>query len=179
MLRGDIVYLDLVWLACRWQYLDMRAPLVLCTWSMILVSAENLFRICPRGVTSKNLRKKTFHQTSRGWSPFWHLSEEDEKQQDADGKQTSNRAGLWGATWWGREWSCSAGCGAGSRPKKDPGTPQWARWWDIERFLQRTRWWRPNSRGRPVVTATHKSIQQDCFSANLQETPIIWFSYEP
>lgn len=29
---------------------------VLCTWSMVLQSAENLFRMLPRGVVSKNLR---------------------------------------------------------------------------------------------------------------------------
>lgn len=29
---------------------------VLCTWSMVLQSDENLFRMLPRGVVSKNLR---------------------------------------------------------------------------------------------------------------------------
>lgn len=28
------------------------------TWSMMLVSAENLLRICPKGVMSKNMRRK-------------------------------------------------------------------------------------------------------------------------
>ncbi len=36
------------------------------TWSMMLVSAENLLRICPRGVMSKNLRREEInHQITQ------------------------------------------------------------------------------------------------------------------
>lgn len=34
---------------------------ILLTWSMMLVSAENLLRICPRGVISKNLSREEIH----------------------------------------------------------------------------------------------------------------------
>lgn len=32
------------------------------TWSMMFVSAENLLRICPKGVMSKNLRREVIYE---------------------------------------------------------------------------------------------------------------------
>lgn len=107
-------------------------------------------------------------QMSVTLSLLWHL--EDEERQDVDRKQISLRLG--GATWWGRGWSCSAGCGAGLWPKKDPETPLWARWWGTTRSLQRTGRWRPDSRGRPVTIATHERSQWGSYSATHQETLI-------
>lgn len=130
---------------------------------MILVSAENLFRICPRGVMSKNLRGKQFVKCPLlcRRSKIWMMR----RSRMWTERQISLRLGS--ATWWGHGWSCSAGCDAGSWPMKDPETPLWARWWGTKRSLQRTRRWRPNSRGRPVTIATHERIQR--FSATHQE----------
>lgn len=140
---------------------QLAAQRICCTWSMILVSAENLFRICPRGVTSKNLRGKQFVKCSPNVRQIWKMR----RSRMWTERQISLRLGS--ATWWGHGWSCSAGCDAGSWPKKDPETPPWARWWGTRRSLQRTRRWRPNSRGhhhqRPVTIATHERIQS--FSA--------------
>lgn len=56
---------------------DGTNQLLLLTWSMMLVSAENLFRIWPRGVTSKNLSREEIKIPHRHSESFfflvWHL----------------------------------------------------------------------------------------------------------
>lgn len=56
---------------------DGTNQLLLLTWSMMLVSAENLFRIWPRGVTSKNLSREEIkipHTHSESFFfLIWHL----------------------------------------------------------------------------------------------------------
>lgn len=103
-----------------WKVTHMHICSCVSTWSIVLVSVENLFRMFPRGVVSNNLRlKQVFVNLLHLWG---------QAVESVFETQTSWVRGRW----------CAGGCSEVLWPPAGPSTPPPETWPDTGRYPEHT-----------------------------------------